>query len=157
LGVTSLLYLSGDIWMVHVYNTKVKLKEGRIGELICGNGHKTEFSAPPEFKGEPGFLTGEDALVASINMSIMQTFLHLIEKNGIEIYGYESDANGILGHRKGNEVIIRIVVHPKITVFPKTDIDAIELALRDARKYSIIANSVYATVVFEHKIELHEE
>jgi organic hydroperoxide reductase OsmC/OhrA len=143
--------------MVHVYNTKVRLKEGRIGELICGNGHKTDFSSPPEFKGETGLLTAEDALVASVNMSIMQTFLHLLEKKDIEIKGYESDANGILGHRKGNEVIIRIVVHPKILVAPGTDIDAIENALREARKYSIIANSVYATVVLEHKVELFEE
>jgi organic hydroperoxide reductase OsmC/OhrA len=143
--------------MVHVYNTKVIWKGGRKGELICGNGHKAEFSAPPEFKGDTGLLTGEDALVASVNMSIMQTFLHLIEKAGVTIKGYESDANGILGHRKGNEIIIRIVVHPKISVAPNTDIDAIENALREARKYSIIANSVYATVVLEHKIELAED
>jgi len=140
--------------LVHVYNTKVRLKDGRVGEVICGNGHKTDFSAPPEFKGNSGMLTAEDALVAAVNMSIMETFLHLIEKKNIKVRAYEADANGILGNRKGNECIIRIVVHPKITVDPGTDFDAVELALNEARKYSIIANSTHATIVVEHKLEV---
>lgn len=142
--------------MVHVYNSKVRLKEGRVGELTCGNGHKTDFSAPPEFRGNTGMLTAEDALVAAVNMSIMQTFLHLVEKKAIKIRGYEADANGILGNRKGNECIIRIVVHPKITIDPGTDIDGVELCLNEARKYSIIANSTHATIVVEHKLEIQK-
>jgi organic hydroperoxide reductase OsmC/OhrA len=86
----------------------------------------------------------------------MQTFLHLTEKKNIKVRAYEADANGILGHRKGNECIIRIVVHPKITVDPGTDIDVVELCLNEARKYSIIANSVHATLVVEHKMETYK-
>jgi organic hydroperoxide reductase OsmC/OhrA len=142
--------------LVHVYNTKVRMKDGRVGELVCGNGHKADFSAPPEFKGNAGVFTAEDALVASVNMSIMQTFLHLTEKKNIKIRAYEADANGILGHRKGNECLIRIVVHPKITVDPGTDIDVIELCLNEARKYSIIVNSIHATIVVEHKMETYK-
>jgi organic hydroperoxide reductase OsmC/OhrA len=141
--------------MVHVYNTKIKWVEGRKGELMTGNGHKCEFSAPPEFKGESGFLTGEDALVASVNIGIMLTFLSLAEREKIEIKGYESDANGILGSRKGNECIIRIVVHPKITIVKDEDIEEVERLLDMARKYAITTNSVRGTIVMEHKIEIY--
>ena len=140
--------------MVHVFNTKVRWKGGKRGEVVCGNGHKADFSAPPEFMGEPGMLTGPDAFVGSINMNFMDTFLTFAERAKIELKGYESDANGIIGQRKGQDAIIRIVIHPKITVGRDEDVARVENAILNAKKYAVIPNSVVGTVVVEYKVEV---
>jgi organic hydroperoxide reductase OsmC/OhrA len=140
--------------MVHVFNTKVRWTGGKRGELSCGNGHKADFASPPEFMGEPGVLTGPDAFVAAINMNFMETFLTFAERGKIELKAYESDANGIIGQRKGQDAIIRIVIHPKITVGRDQDADKVEAAVQNAKKYAVIMNSVVGTVVVEFKVEV---
>lgn len=139
--------------MVHVYNTKVTWQGERRGFLQCGNGHQTAFAATPEFKGDVGKLSPEDAFIASLNMGFMVTFLAFAEKRRIPLKAYEADANGILGRKKGNECIIRVIIHPKVSVQRGTSLDVVEEVLETSRKHAILLNSIDSTLVVEHKVE----
>ncbi len=142
--------------MVHVYNTKVSWDGDRNGRIVCGNGYEGTFSAAPEFKGAAGGLTPEDAFVASMNMGFMVTMLAFLEQKGVHLKGYECDVNGILGARKGNDAIIRVVIHPKLTVARSEDIETVNWAIEKAKRYCVSLNSFVGTIVVEHKVDIAE-
>jgi len=80
-----------------------------------------------------------------------------MEQKGVKLRAYECDVNGILGTRKGGNAIVRIVVHPKITVHHEADVENVNWAIERARRFCVTLNSTVATVVVEHKVEVDED
>jgi len=143
--------------MVYVYTTKIKWRGGRKGEIKFGYGYSSDFSSPPEFGGEAGHLTPEEAFVASVNMNFMETFLSLAEKRGVRVVEYSSDANGILGQKGGKEAIVRVVVHPDITVESEEDLSQLREVVDAARKQSLVMASINSTIVVEFRASIRKQ
>jgi organic hydroperoxide reductase OsmC/OhrA len=142
---------------VYVYSSKVVWTEGRRGKLTCGNGFKAGFSPPPEFQGEPGPLTPEDAFVASVNMSFTLSFLKFAEQEKLDLRAFECNCNGIMDRVTPQMAFKRLVIHPRAVVGSDEDIPKAERCMDLAEKFSSVRNSVRPKVVLEYKMEIDKK
>jgi uncharacterized OsmC-like protein len=143
-----------------VYDTTVTWKGEHWGHIVMGNGPEMSFSAPPDAEGHAGVLTPEDAFVASVNSCIMMMFIWATERFKLNLLSYECRAEGTkLIELDRTEIFTEIRLWPQIQVSANGDDPAvvesrIRRALRAARKYSLIANSVKSEVSIEPTIEI---
>jgi len=135
------------------YTTRVIWRGGHDGELICGNGAKMSYSAPPTLEGRSGVMTPEDAFVASLNMCFHLMFVWATEKLKIDLISYECEAEGhVVELLDRTSEFDRAVLRPVIKV-KRDSIERVGKALEWARKYSLIMNSIKGSVLIEPKIE----
>jgi organic hydroperoxide reductase OsmC/OhrA len=136
-----------------VYTTKVVWTGGHDGKLICGNGPRMSFSAPPALQGRAGVMTPEDSFVASLNMCFHLMFVWATERLKIQLVSYECEAQGhVIEFLDRTSTFEKILLRPIIKV--KVDsVKRVGKALEWARKYSLIANSVKSQVIVEPRIE----
>jgi organic hydroperoxide reductase OsmC/OhrA len=143
-----------------VYDTTVTWKRDHWGHLVMGNGPEMDFSAPPDAEGHAGVLTPEDAFVASVNTCIMMMFIWATERFKLNLLSYECRAEGTkLIELDRTEIFTDVRLWPHIRVNANGDEPAvvesrIQRALRAARKYSLVANSVKSEVIIEPTIEI---
>ena len=136
-----------------VYMTRVVWTGGHNGDLICSNGAKMDFSAPPTLEGRSGVMTPEDAFVASLNMCFHLMFIWATEKLKIDLISYECEAEGhVVELLDRTSEFDRAVLRPVIKV-KRDSIERVGKALEWARKYSLIMNSIKGSVLIEPKIE----
>ena len=135
------------------YTTKVVWKGAHDGELICGNGPKMNFSAPPSLQGRSGVLTPEDAFMAALNTCYHMMFIWATERLKIQLVSYECEAEGqVVDLLDRTSKFERTILRPKIKV-KATSAERVQKALDWARKYSLIANSIKPPVLIEPTIE----
>ena len=138
-----------------VYDTTVTWKGEHWGHIVMGNGPEMDFSAPPDAQGHAGVFTPEDAFVASINTCIMMMFIWAVERFKLNLLSYECRAEGTkLIELDRTEIFTDIRLWPRIRVAANGDDPAvlesrIQRALKAARKYSLVANSVKSEVIIE--------
>jgi organic hydroperoxide reductase OsmC/OhrA len=125
-----------------------------------GNGPEMDFSAPPDAQGYAGVLTPEDAFVAAVNTCIMMMFLWSCERMKVKLLSYECRAEGTkLIELDHTEIFTHIRLLPTIRVEGNQEAESsiknrIERALRAARKYSLVANSIKSELMIEPTIEI---
>ncbi|MCA9950916.1 MAG: OsmC family protein [Anaerolineales bacterium] len=138
-----------------VYHTTVIWKGEHWGHLVMGNGPQMAFSAPPDAQGHPDVFTPEDAFVAAINTCVMMMFIWASERFKLDLVAYECRAEGLkVVQLDRTETFSEVTLWPQITVAANGKetavIDArIQKALKSARKYSLIANSVQSKIHIE--------
>jgi organic hydroperoxide reductase OsmC/OhrA len=143
-----------------VYDTTVTWKGEHRGHIIMGNGPEMDFSAPPDAEGHAGVLTPEDAFVSSVNTCIMMMFIWATERFKLNLLSYECRAEGTkLIELDRTEIFTDLRLWPRIRVGANGEEIAkvesrIQRALRAARKYSLVANSVKSEVIIEPTIEI---
>ena len=143
-----------------VYDTTVAWKGEHWGHIAMGNGPEMDFSAPPDAEGHAGVLTPEDAFVASVNTCIMMMFIWATERFKLNLLSYECRAEGTkLIELDRTEIFTDVRLWPHIRVGANGEDKAvvesrIQRALRAARKYSLVANSVKSEVVIEPTVEI---
>lgn len=143
-----------------VYDTTVSWKGDHWGHIIMGNGPEMDFSAPPDAQGYAGVLTPEDAFVASVNTCIMMMFIWATERFKLNLLSYQCRAEGTkLIELDRTEIFTELRLWPQIRVGANGDDPAavksrIQRALRAARKYSLVANSVKSELIIEPAIEI---
>ena len=138
-----------------VYDTTVTWKGEHWGHIVMGNGPEMDFSAPPDAEGHAGVLTPEDAFVASVNTCIMMMFIWATERFKLNLLSYECRAEGTkLIELDRTEIFTDLRLWPRIRVGangadPAVVESRIQRAIRAARKYSLVANSVKSEVIIE--------
>ena len=138
--------------MATSYKTWVKRTGKRKGQLICGNGPEMEFGAPAGAHGRQGWLTPEDAFVASVNTCIHMMFLWVADKMKIDLVAYECEAEGFVKvYLDKTEQFTRIELRPKITVRNSSG-EKVRRALEITRKYSLMAASIKSELIIEPEI-----
>jgi len=143
-----------------VYDTTVSWKGDHWGYIVMGNGPEMDFSAPPDAQGHAGVFTPEDAFVASVNTCIMMMFIWAAKRFKLDLLAYECRAEGTkLIELDRTEIFSEVCLWPHIRVGANGEDPAvvesrIQRALRAARKYSLVANSVKSEVIIEPIIEI---
>ncbi len=135
------------------YTNKVIWTGKHEGELICSNGPRMTFSAPPALQGKYGVMTPEDAFVASLNMCFHLMFIWASERLKIQLVSYECEAEGrVVELLDRTSTFEQTILRPVIKV--KTEsLERVAKALDWAQKYSLIANSIRSQVTVEPKVE----
>ena len=128
------------------YKTSTRWMEGRSGELASDGKPSLRFSAPPEFKGEPGLWTPEHMFVACVEMCHMSTFIAFAAKRNLPVVSYQSHANGVLEFVDGDYRFTRIVIFPTIVVASSPAEEEVQSILRDAEKHCLVTNSIASIV-----------
>ena len=125
-----------------------------------GNGPEMDFSAPPDAEGHPGVLTPEDAFVAAANTCIMMMFIWATERFKLNLLSYECRVEGTkLIELDRTEIFTHLRFWPEIRISageeaPEVVMARAKRALKAARKYSLVANSVKSEVIIEPRIEI---
>jgi uncharacterized OsmC-like protein len=146
-----------------VYDTTVTWKGAHWGHIVMGNGPEMDFSAPPDAQGHAGVFTPEDAFVASVNTCIMMMFVWAAKRFKLNLLSYECRAEGTkLIELDRTEIFTDIHLWPLIRVGadgndPSVVESRIQRAIRAARKYSLVANSVKSEVIIEPTIEIETD
>lgn len=136
------------------YKTITVWKGGHLGEIICSNGARMDFSAPAALHGQPNVLTPEDAFVGALNMCFQLMFIWSVEKLKVDLVSYECEAEGFV-----EELLDRTSVFKKIVLRPRIEArncreDEVRRALRLAEKYSLVAQSIKAEIIIEPEIRV---
>ena len=117
-----------------------------------GGGAKIRASAAPEFRGDPGSVNPEEALVAALSSCHMLTFLALAARRKLVVESYDDHAAGVLEkNAEGRLAITRVVLRPRV-VFggaEKPDHAALVALHEHAHKGCFIASSVKTEVTVE--------
>jgi len=141
------------------YTTEVTWQGEHWGHLVMGNGPEMDFSAPPDAHGHAGVLTPEDAFVAAANTCVMMMFLWACERFKLDLMSFRCRTEGTKRvELDRTEMFTRLRFLPEIIVGVGADEDIgatekrVRKALASAQKYSLVANSVKATIVVEPQI-----
>jgi organic hydroperoxide reductase OsmC/OhrA len=110
-------------------------------------------SSDPAFRGDRARWNPEELLVAALSSCHQLSYLHLCAVAGIVVVDYVDRAEGVMAELPGDSGhFVRVVLHPKVTVAPGSDVaKALELH-HEAHAKCFIANSVNFPVLHEPQI-----
>lgn len=115
------------------------------------------FSAPPEFKGEPGLWTPEHFLVAAVASCFAVTFSAIAQLSKLDILGLELSVEGKLGKPEGKLRFVEMVMKPTLTIPRSEDRERANRLLEKAEQACLIARSVAFPVTMEPLVRLAQE
>ena len=134
------------------YQSSVQWKAGRKGVIRLSDRPDLEVSSPPEFKGEAGFWTPEEMLLASVNACTLMTFVAFAQHKGLEFVSYECNAEGALENVEGMYRFTEIVLHPHVRVKSQEAVDRAQEILASAHANCFVSNSLLSPVKIHPEI-----
>jgi peroxiredoxin-like protein len=133
-------------------------ESGRKGSVEApGIESKIRFSAPPEFKGEPGFWTPEHFLLAAVASCFVVTFYALADRSKIEFGKLYLSVEGKLSMFEGRLCFREIVLQPTVTILQNQERDRVYGLLERTEKGCLIARTLACPVVMEPLVQIAEE
>ena len=141
--MATLLYKNNSEWI-----------GGHKGHVKMKNGVELDFSAPPTLHGYPDVLTPEDAFMAAINTCYFMMFIWATERFKIDLVSFECEASGKVTEFMDKTSIFKEIVLKLKIVARDTIPEKINSAIKSARKYSLIAESIKAEIKIEPEIKI---
>ena len=112
------------------YETTVSWTSGKEGRLHAGGKPEIMMSTPPEFGGPQNVWSPEDLLAGSVGSCVMTTSVFFLEKSGVKLLSYLSNATATMEKTKEGLAFTEISVDVSIAVEDEGDIEKAEAALR---------------------------
>ena len=106
-------------------------------------------SADPHFGGEAGRVNPEQLLVMAASSCQLLSFLAGAARAGVDVIGYEDEAEGVMPAGGRPVSIERIRLAPVVRVAAGTDHQQVRELLHQAHEECYIANSLRTTVTVE--------
>ena len=120
------------------------------------SGIVVEATAAPKYRGIPGAVDPEEALVAAISSCHMLTFLALCARRNLVVRRYDDDAIGWLAPNEQKRLAItRVTLKPKVVFAAGHQPDAETLAKihEESHEHCFIANSVRTAITVDGTAE----
>ena len=138
----------------YIYKNHSEWTGGHKGHIKMENGVELDFSAPPALHGYPNLLTPEDAFMAAINTCYFMMFIWATERFKINLVSFECYAIGKVAESIDKtsafkEIVLKLKIEAK-----DTKIEKINSAIKSARKYSLIAESIKSDIKIEPEIKI---
>lgn len=121
-------------------------------ELEHGAPRVINFSAPPEFGGEPGLWTPEHFLLAAVASCFVSTFKAVAKASKLDFQGLEVPVDGVLEKDSGGFRFTRITLRPALIVYGEESREQALRLLQKSEKVCLISRSLSSTVELEPKI-----
>lgn len=99
-------------------------------------------SADPSFKGDPKLYNPEELLLLALSSCHMLSYLALASLEGMVVTAYEDAASGTMLQEGRGGRFTAVMLRPKVTLAPGSDLARAEALHEDANKTCFIANSV---------------
>jgi len=113
-----------------------------------------EASSDAAFRGDPGLLTPEDMLLASLSSCHMLWYLHLCAVKGVVVTAYEDEAEATMVEGPGGGRFTDVLLRPVVTITADSDEPLARTLHERAHAECFIANSVNFPVRHEPVINL---
>ena len=118
----------------HSYNREYRVEfEGKPAMVA---------SSDPAFGGDPKLHNPEDMLLVALSSCHMLSYLALASLEGLVVVGYEDAASGTMLQEGRSGRFTEVMLRPRVTLAPGTDLARAEALHEDAHKTCFIANSV---------------
>ena len=134
------------------YHTQLEWLSEKKGMLRCEGKPDIMVACPPEWGGHPGIWSPEDLFLASVEVCTLTTFLLFVNKDGINLKSYRSEARGTVELVGGVLRFTSITVQVKIGIVSEDDRSRVEKALKKAKRACLITNSINTDVHIESEI-----
>jgi peroxiredoxin-like protein len=121
-------------------------------ELEHGAPRLINFSAPPEFGGEPGFWTPEHFLLAAVASCYVATFRGMASASKLDFQGIEVAVDGVIEKENGSLRFTKINLKPIAIIFGEQERERAQRLLEKAEKSCLVARSLSCAVELEPKI-----
>jgi len=139
---------------IYTYKNSTEWLGEHRGHIKMENGVSLDFSAPPSMHGIADVLTPEDSFMAAVNTCYFMMFIWACERFKINLISVKIEAIGkVLENIDKTSIFSEILLKVKITAKDTTD-ERIKSALKSARKYSLVAESIKADLNIEPEIEI---
>jgi organic hydroperoxide reductase OsmC/OhrA len=99
-------------------------------------------SAAPAFRGDPALHNPEDLLVAALSSCHFLSYAALCARSGIRVVAYEDDATGTMDRVDGVTRFTEVVLRPRVTLAPGSDVEKARALHERAHAICFIASSV---------------
>jgi organic hydroperoxide reductase OsmC/OhrA len=99
-------------------------------------------SADAHFRGDASLYNPEDLLVVALATCHLLSYLAECARAGVEVVSYEDEALGMMTMRDGKLRFTDVLLRPRVTVMPGTDLDKARRLHETAHAGCYIANSV---------------
>jgi organic hydroperoxide reductase OsmC/OhrA len=109
-------------------------------------------SADPAFRGDPKLHNPEDLLLLALASCHMLSYLALAALEGLVVTAYEDSAAGTMQQEGRGGSFTEVVLRPKVTLAPGSDLARAEALHEDAHQTCFIANSVNFPVRHEASV-----
>jgi peroxiredoxin-like protein len=139
---------------LYKFSTSLAWTDGKKGLLSSTGKSPVEIACPPEFGGPGGLWSPEDLLVASVEVCIMTTFLHLMERRKIPLTSFSSSAEGLAGLEDGEFRFVSVAVRVHITVGRPDDVPAATSCIKDAGCDCMVSRSLRCPVRVDHSVRV---
>jgi len=141
----------------HAYRVTAIWEGGRRGEVAAEEVRPSvQFSAPPEFKGDPGYWTPEHLFLAAVASCYVATFYALAESK-LEFLGLEILAEGTLGKSDKGLRFISVMLKPTLNIARHEDRELASRLLESAEEGCLVARSLACPVHLEALVRPAEE
>lgn len=137
-----------------VYKNSSKWIGGHKGHIKMENGVELDFSAPPSLHGHPDVLTPEDSFMAAVNTCYFMMFIWATERFKIDLVSFECETTGKVTEFMDKTSIFKEVVLKLKIVARNTTPEKINNAIKSARKYSLVAESIKAKIKIEPEVKI---
>jgi len=111
-------------------------------------------SAAPPFLGDPSLHNPEDLLVAALSSCHFLSYAALCARYGVHVVAYEDHATGTMTRVDKVTKFTEVVLHPRVTIAPGSDVEKARSLHARAHSLCFIANSVNFEVKNEPTIEV---
>ena len=110
-------------------------------------------SSDPQFRGDARRWSPEELLVASLSACHQLWYLHLCADAGVVVVAYEDQPQGIMNENTGGDgQFVSVVLHPRVTISPESDVAIAERLHHEAHAKCFIARSVNFPVTHQPTI-----
>ena len=99
-------------------------------------------SADPLYRGDSTLYNPEDLLVVALSTCHLLTYLAECARGGVQVVAYEDRAVGTMSVKDGKLRFTDVLLEPRVTVAPGTDVDKAAALHERAHADCYIANSV---------------
>lgn len=113
-----------------------------------------DLSADPHFRGDPDLPNPEQLLVLAASSCQLLSFLAVAARAGVDVVGYDDDAEGEMPEDVVPQRLTRIVLRPRVAVRGPVGDGVVDRLLHEAHEQCYIASSLTTEVVLEPTVEV---
>jgi organic hydroperoxide reductase OsmC/OhrA len=111
-------------------------------------------SAAPPFLGDGSLPNPEDMLMCALSACHCLSYLAICARAGIEVIAYEDHAHGVMKPQDGVMRFTDVLLRPRVTLAPGSDLARAQSAHHEAHAACFIANSVNFPVRNEAEVRI---
>lgn len=137
------------------FTSSARWTGGRQG-IVEGQGVKPpiNFSAPPEFQGQPGIWSPEHFFTAAVATCFIATFQAIAEFSKFEAGALEVSVEGQVEKTEGGFRFTRVTVRPLLTINSESDRERGVRLLEKAEKACLVSRSLQSQLVLDPRVVL---